>query len=292
MAAPLIEAWNGHDVSLGEVEAELARLRDVSAGEGRHPYQRTSVMTHVAWVPPEWLDAAERTLEGMAERHPSRTVILVPRPDEGESRIDAEVSVRSFPASGRDVCGEVIELHLYGDRSRAPASIVLPLAVSDLPVFVRWRGEPPFGTQPWEQLVGVADRVIVDTSEWGELRYRELSHAFDHTAVSDIAWARIAEWCAELATYWPGIREQEIWIRGPRAEATLLRGWLAARLKRAVRAVEPAGELGVRLGGEELPPPRAESRSPSDLLSAELDSFTRDRIYEQTVRSLAAAASS
>ena len=46
-------------------------------------------MTHVAWVPPRWLDAAERTLEGMAERHPSRTVILVPRPEEEESRIDA-----------------------------------------------------------------------------------------------------------------------------------------------------------------------------------------------------------
>ena len=37
--------------------------------------------------PPEWLDAAERTLEGMAERHPSRTVILVPKPEEAESRI-------------------------------------------------------------------------------------------------------------------------------------------------------------------------------------------------------------
>ena len=47
-------------------------------------------MTHIAWVPPEWLDAAERTLEGMAERHPSRTVILVPKPDE-EGGIDAEV---------------------------------------------------------------------------------------------------------------------------------------------------------------------------------------------------------
>ena len=39
-------------------------------------------------------------------------------------------------------------------------------------------------------------------------------------------------------------------------------------------------ELAVRLGGEELSPPAEETRSPSDLLSAELDNFARDRIYE------------
>ena len=287
MAAPLTEEWNGHDVTLGDVEAELARLRDEAAGEGRNPHQRTSVMTHVAWVPHEWLDAAERTLEGMAERHPSRTVILVPCPEESEARIDAQVSVRCFPAGDRSVCGEVIELELCGSRAEAPASIVLPLVISDLPVFLRWRGEPSFGETQWEQLVDVADRVIVDSSEWGELRYAELARVFGRTAVSDIAWARTYVWRVELAGYWPAIREQEIWIRGPRAEASLLRGWLSARLGRAIRQVEPAGELGVRLGGEELRPPAGEPRSPSDLLSAELDRFARDRIYEEAV--LAAA---
>ena len=283
LSTPLIEEWSGHDVTLAEVEGELARLRDESTGEGRNPHQRTSVMTHVAWVPPEWLDAAERTLAGLAERHPSRTVLLVPRPEETESRIDAEVSVRCFPAGDRAVCGEVIELQLLGDRALAPASIVLPLAVSDLPVFVRWRGEPDFAGAQWDQLTGVADRVVVDSSEWFELRYGELSHSFERTAVSDIAWARTYDWRLELAGYWPGIRDQEIRIAGPRAEASLLRGWLASRLGRPVRAVEPAGELSVRLGNEQLPAPREEQRSPSDLLSSELDRFGRDRVYEAAV---------
>lgn len=283
MAAPLVEEWTGHDVTLGEVERELARLRDASADEDRNPHQRTSVMTHVAWVPPRWLDAAERTLEGLAERHPSRTVILVPRPEGDESRIAADVSVRCFPVGDRAVCGEVIELHLHGDRALAPASIVLPLAISDLPVFLRWRGEPAFDAAQWDQLLAVADRVVVDSSEWDELRYRELADAFDRTAISDIAWARTYDWRLELAGYWPGIRDQEIRIAGPRAEASLLRGWLASRLGRPVRAVEPAGELSVRLGNEQLPAPREEQRSPSDLLSSELDRFGRDRVYEAAV---------
>jgi len=106
---------------------------------------------------------------------------------------------------------------------------------------------------------------------------------FGQTAVSDIAWARTEAWRAELARYWPAIREQEIRVRGPRAEATLLRAWLHARLRRAIRPSEPAGELGVSLGGEELRSPRTPVPTPSDLLSSELDRFARDRIYEEAV---------
>ena len=192
-SVPHVEEWSGADVSISEIESELARLRAESADEDGHPQQRTSVMTHIAWVPPEWLEAAERVLEGLRERHPSRTVILVPRPGE-DGGIDARVWVRSFPLGHRSVAGEVIELSLRGDRSVAPASIVLPLAISDLPIFVRWRGEPPFEATQWDQLVGLADRVVVDSSEWGQLRYSELSGAFERTAVSDIAWARTGMW--------------------------------------------------------------------------------------------------
>jgi hypothetical protein len=278
-AGPSIEEWSGTDVSISEIESELARLRCESAEEGGQPQQRTSVMTHVAWVPPEWLDAAERVLDGLRERHPSRTVILVPRPGE-EGGFDAKLSVRSFPVGHRSVAGEVIQLSLRGDRCAAPASIVLPLAISDLPVFVRWRGEPPFGETQWEQLVGIADRVIVDSSEWAELHYARLAESFSRTAVSDIAWGRTGSWRVALAGRWPAIAEQEIAVRGPRAEAALLRGWLVSRLERDLPAAQAAGELGVRLGGEEMPSPRDEQLTPSDLLSAELDRLAPDRVYE------------
>jgi hypothetical protein len=278
-STPGVEEWSGTDVSISEIESELARLRAESADQDGQPQQRTSVMTHIAWVPPEWLDAAERALDGLRERHPSRTVLLVPRPNEHDG-IDADLSVRTFSVGERCVAGEVIQLSLRGDRCWAPASIVLPLAISDLPVFVRWRGEPPFGETQWEQLVGVADRVIVDSSEWTEVRYTQLADAFSRTAVSDIAWARTGMWRVAIADRWPAIGEQAISIRGPRAEAALLRGWLASRLERELAPPEQAGDLGVRLDGEEVSPPRDEQLTPSDLLSAELDNLARDRVYE------------
>jgi hypothetical protein len=288
-ANPLVEVdWSGEDATIAEIERELARLRWESSADSPQPNLRTSVMTHIAWVPPVWKGQAEETLAGMAERHPSRTLLLFPEPDE-EDGLDARLSIRCFPVADRAVCGEVIELTLRGDRCDAPASIVLPLLISDLPVFCRWRGEPPFGAGRFEQLVDMVDRLIVDSSEWDELRYDELAALFGRTAVSDIAWARTDDWRRALADCWPGIREQEIRIRGPRAEAELLRGWLNARLDRSVRPIEPASTLAVRLGGEQLPHPTDEAANPSDLLSAELDNYSRNPIYEAAV--LAAASS-
>ena len=137
---PLEESWTGDDTTIAEIERQLARLRDATAEEGAQPNLRTSVMTHVAWVPLKWQSAAEETLAGMAERHPSRTLLLVPRPAEPDG-LDATVSIRSFPIGDRAICGEVIELVLRGNRAAAPASLALPLLISDLPVFMRWRGE-------------------------------------------------------------------------------------------------------------------------------------------------------
>jgi Glucose-6-phosphate dehydrogenase subunit len=289
MSAIALElSWSGEDVTVAEIERELARLRHDSAETGHQPNLRTSVMTHLAWAPQPWLGVAEETLLGMAERHPSRTLILVPDP-EAEDGLDATASIRCFPIGQRAICGEVVQLRLRGNRSQAPASIVLPLVISDLPVFCRWRGEPPFGAIEFEQMVEMTDRLIVDSAEWEELRYEELSAIFGRVAASDIAWARTELWRRDLARYWPGIREQEIRIRGPRAEGELLRGWLNARLERAILPIEPGRELAVRLGGEELQLQRHREPSPSDLLSAELDRFGRDPVYEEAVLAAAAA---
>src|SRR5262245_14637967 len=124
---------------------------------------RTSVMTHTAWVPKPWLEAARGTLAGLAAAHPSRTIALVPEPDAGRDAIDANISVYRFdlPGETRRVFAEVVELHLCGERATAPASIIEPLLISDLPAFSRWRGPPPFGKQEFMQLLDSVDRMIV-----------------------------------------------------------------------------------------------------------------------------------
>jgi glucose-6-phosphate dehydrogenase assembly protein OpcA len=282
-------AWHGEDVCLADVDTALARLRADAAADG--PSMRTSVMTHLAWVPPAWIDRARAALEGMAERHPSRTILLFPEPEAADDRIDARAEVERWevPDTNRRLVTEVVELTLQGTRANAPASIVEPLLISDLPVFLRWRGEPPWGAPELEQLVGVTDRLIVDSNEWEGLPdpYRQLAELFPRCAASDIAWSRTSRWRSHLATLWPEIADvRSVRIRGTAAQAWLLCGWLRSRLGREEIELEhdPAERLeGVALDGEAVPLPPGDPPAPSDVLSDELERFTPDPVYEAAV---------
>jgi glucose-6-phosphate dehydrogenase assembly protein OpcA len=280
-----VDEWHGDDVSLVEVQERLAELR----GSNGRSDLRTSVMTHTAWVPKSWLDAARGALAGLSEAHPSRTILLVPDPDADRDAIDARVSVFCFPSEARQVCSEVVELHLCGSRMESPASVIEPLLISDLPVFSRWRGRPPFGTRVLDEMVHVVDRLIVDSSEWADLPgdYAELAKQFDKTAVSDIAFRRSIRWRALVAELWPGIADmKKVAVSGPKADALLLAGWLRSRLDRKIELEhEEADELrSVAVDGDAVGPPRTESPDPSQLLSLELDQFGRDPIYEAAAR--------
>jgi glucose-6-phosphate dehydrogenase assembly protein OpcA len=284
-------SWSAAGIRLGEVDAALARLRAEAAQE--HPGMRTSVMTHLAWVPEAWLERAREALSGMDERHPSRTVILVPEPHAGDGRLDASVSLVSFqvPDADRRMVSEVIELRLVGPRAQAPASVVEPLLISDLPVFLRWRGEPPWGAAELEQLVQVADRLIVDSTEWEDdltHAYERLSELFERAAVSDIAWARTSRWRSLLAGLWPEIASvSNVRVHGTLPQTLLIGGWLRSRLERDDIRVEhvPADRLeGIDLDGSPAPFPPGDLPLPSDVLSDELDRFARDPVYEAAVR--------
>jgi hypothetical protein len=278
--------------SVRELERELNELRVASAEPGAAPRMRASVMTHIAWVPEHWVEAATDTLAGLAERHPSRTILLFPMPDEDRDVLEGEVDYRCFVRGGeqREVCSEVITVRLCGRRAAAPASVVMPLLVSDLPVFLRWRGPLPFGAPELEQLVGVADRLVLDSREWPEAEhdFGVLPGLFGRIAVSDIAWARTERWRAAVADLWPAVAEASVLrVAGPRIEAELLRAWLAARLGRKVELqLEPAGEVElVEVNGLDCRPLRADVGTSSDLLSDQLELYGRDRIFEEAVRS-------
>jgi glucose-6-phosphate dehydrogenase assembly protein OpcA len=270
------------DTTIAAVERALNEERP----EG---VQRTSVMTHLVWAPKQWLSAAERTLAAMEERHPSRTVILTPEPRR-KSGLDAVVDVVTHEMEGSDRCvsSEVIELRLKGGHAQAPASIVMPLLIADLPVFCRWRGEPPWGTGELEQLVRTVDRLVVDSSEWKGLpqSYERLGTLFDRVTVSDIAWTRTRDWRARLGGLWPDIRlAGRLEVTGPQAEALLLAGWLRSRLRKHVDLdVRPGKTLRrVAVDGERIDSPGGDPPAPADLLSEQLDVFSRDRIYEEAV---------
>jgi hypothetical protein len=271
MASVAIEAWADDCATIEEIEDALADLR-LRVGHGGAPDLRTSVLTHMAWVPQEWQAAATETLAGLGEQHPSRTLLLFPQPEEGD-RLAAKVFLECHPLQGeaRQLCNEVVELSLGGPRSEAPASVAMPLLLPDVPVFLRWRGRPAFRTEQFQQLLAIVDRLIIDSSEWPDVpgAYAELEEFFETAAVSDIAWRRTLPWREALARDWPELPDR---IAGPPAETALLAGWLRSRAGIDVER-EPADQI-----------PYGEKLNPSDLLSEELDVFGRDPVYEDAAR--------
>jgi hypothetical protein len=267
-----VDEWTDECASVAEIEQALIALRLRRGFEGKRNL-RTTVLTHLAWVPREWQEAATETLAGLAERHPSRTVLFFPEPEAGDG-VAARVLLECYEAPGtaQHLCNEVVELRLRGNRTSAAASIALPLLLPDLPVFLRWRGRPDFDSSVFAQLADMVDRLVVDSAEWPDVpgAYQPLSAIFDRVAVSDIAWRRTEPWREALARAWPELPER---TTGPPAEASLVAGWIRSRTGRDA-AVEVAAEL-----------PFAADEDPSELLSAELDVFGRDRIYEAAASS-------
>jgi hypothetical protein len=278
------------NASVRTIEQRLRELVETAAEPGQTAL-RTRVLTHMAWVPARWEPAARAVLEGLGERHPSRTIMLLPEPESARDAVDAEVDLRSFTGGGdRSVCSEVIVIWLRGRRAAAPASVVEPLLVSDLPAFLRWRGPLTFGAPALDQLVEVADRLVVNSREWDDLGsdYQQLPGLFDRIVVSDIAWARVLPWREALAALWPGISGvKRLRVRGPRADALLLASWIGARLARKVELeLDQAEELEVvEADGEPVAVDRLPEPTPSELLSDQLEIDTRDPIYEEAVRS-------
>jgi glucose-6-phosphate dehydrogenase assembly protein OpcA len=275
---------------VGEIESTLARLREKESGDDA-PVLRASTMTHLVWAPLRWLPRAQSTLAGLQDRHPARTIFLVPEPARAKG-ITFHVSLHAVQVDqSREAFAEVIEIHLGGAAVSHPASLVLPLLISDLPVFCRWRGEPAWGSTQLEQLVEITDRFVVNSSEWPGVpkQYPLLAELYHRTAVSDIAFSRTLQWRARLAELWPGIKTIErLRVEGPHADALLVAGWLRSRLKRDLALVRrPADEItSIRVDGAEIEKPISQPGGAADLLSAELDVYGRDPIYEAAARAV------
>ena len=62
---------------------------------------RTSTMTHLVWAPPAWLPQARATLAGLRDRHPARTILLVPEPRRASRGDGVDVGPYAIEWTGR-----------------------------------------------------------------------------------------------------------------------------------------------------------------------------------------------
>jgi len=267
--------WGAQATTIDALERELARLRRAAVAHARERGQtlaRASVLNLVVYSEREvHARRAARTVADLALRHPSRAIVLLG--DRDRAGIVASVQLHCHvPQSdgAQPVLYEQILARVRGDFDERVASVVIPLLVPDLPVFLWWTGTPPSDAQHLDDLVTLADRFIIDSADFaraGQTLPEVARLARHRVAITDLNWARLTHWRELVAQFFdvPAWRPFLDQITGVRAgfavdmdgrdihpsQALLLLGWLSSRLGwRPIDALAPseAGGLLFRMG--------------------------------------------
>lgn len=248
-------AWNGRDVHVEEIEAQLRllhlRLHRHSQGEPEHAHSRNCVMNLVVYIreDPATLRFASGLIELLAASHPMRAIVLHALPGR-TGRIDAELSSEAHSlVSGMPVQREQIVLTVPGAAGTQLASLLEPLLVPDQPTYLWWTEKRSVNQRSFRQILRVCDVLVVDSGRFERpyTSFLDLSRLADRTAdrlgFADLHWARLRPWREALAQYFApesrrsqldGIRALALDYagegRGNRVGAALLAGWLQSAL--------------------------------------------------------------
>ena len=169
--------WASRARSLDQIEVELGKIWSsislTTPSEDGQPERRvaarSSVMNLVVIAGRgEVGERAAAIIDGLSGRHPSRTLIVSPADPDGPAWLDAQVQAHCVLPSDTapETCSELVYLTCGGESGQHLAGILAPLLIHDLPVTVWWPGEPFFESRTSTELLGMADRILVDGSGW------------------------------------------------------------------------------------------------------------------------------
>ena len=233
-----------HAVNRGLAELHREMLR---AGGGDGAAVRLSVLNLVAaCIDVESADLASQAVGRLGAKHPARAVIILADP-QGEPRIEADLSLQCSTIDEGQVCAEQVRLQVGGEAAFHLASVVTPLLVPDIPVYLWLVGAPPLHQAFGQDAIAICERLIVDTGAYedhaGTLTTlsAELDAAGDAVSLADIAWERSRAWRRliaqsfdgeEVRGFLRGIIGVDVACAGDRvsAQAWLTAGWLSSRL--------------------------------------------------------------
>ena len=248
-------------VTIDQIVNELSRVwadisTEVEQQTGEIPI-RTSILTLIIIARGEsQIRVAHETLHELVEQLPSRVIVVEVSPE--DSAFDASVAGHCRLHSGpRTPCYEVIELHTPPDRIKAVPSLLAQLELSGIPSAMWWVGQIDFEADEFKRLAATADRVIIDSSRFDSAldTFASFDSFLRHNdslcSGTDLAWARIVRWREAIAQAFdhpetiellPAIEAIEIGFDSTaEAQALLLLGWLASRLKWSLDSAQREG---------------------------------------------------
>lgn len=205
-------------------------------------------------------DVASQAAGRLGGAHPARAIIIIADGD-APTHIEADVSLQCSAVDRGQVCAEQVRLSVGGAAAFHLASIVTPLLVHDVPVYLWLVGSPPLEQAFGLDAIAVCERLIVDSGAYADTAATlrtlsaELASVGDAISFGDMAWERTRLWRRLIAQCFDG-PELRGFVRGiagvvvedsgqaASAQAWLLAGWLDSRLRARNGASWPGVVMG------------------------------------------------
>ena len=238
-------------MSLNIAELEQ-QLRDIWKGFSKSEQKeqavtRARVMNLIVYTSNKDADPEiSQALAEVSNESPGRMIVLIRDSELPPTVINGWVNALCHKAAGgrMQVCCEQIMIHA-GERDASQwSSVVLPLIVPDLPVFLWWHDRPDSDPDLLNAVLEACDRLIIDSELLQNMSYivdLMKTHG-DWLAISDLNWAKLTPWRTAIAGFFddPGCRpcfesltHIEVECESPLKEsrkAHLLLAWLASSL--------------------------------------------------------------
>lgn len=261
-------------VKIEEAEATLtARWREIVASSTGTPVARSLTLNLVTYVDrPEASGEVAKILGDVAGTHSIRAVTLIEDATVDEAAPQAFISPDC--AGSADAFCEEVFVRVNPHASGAASSVVLALLAADVPIYLWWRGDSPFGRPLFRSLAPLVKKIVVDSMRFGDtsaaldtLR-RLAERRTGHVAVADLNWKRVKPWRQVVAACFDDPQVLRL-IGGfdkcrieyaadldvpdeqrKTARASLIAGWLACCLPclRGRTRLAPVNAAGARAG--------------------------------------------
>jgi glucose-6-phosphate dehydrogenase assembly protein OpcA len=190
-------------IDVPAIEKELKKLwTDMSTQHAQQEaVTRACVHNLIVYAPGERSDAeVNATVAEVTVQNPGRVFILLADTSIKEKKVSAWVSAQCYRTSGmrQQVCCEQIMVRAHGESVQELPSILEPLMIPDLPVFVWWRASVS-NEKVFNDLLEFAARTIIDSAiQDSNQSIQEIIQTLVHNmpvcAFSDLNWARITIW--------------------------------------------------------------------------------------------------
>ena len=168
-----------------------------SQEEGEQGVLRACSMTLVVMTEASE-DMAElgETIAALMPEHPARAIVIrLTGP--GERTLDQRVYAQCWMPFGqrRQICCEQVEISSSDAALPDLPSVVLPLAVPDLPLFLWCRSARLIGMPEFQDIRAMADRLVLENAPLAWIQ----AEAATGRLVADLAWTRLTRWREMLA---------------------------------------------------------------------------------------------